>query len=132
MAEIKRISEHVDISLTGVLARIDLEIGRADEDKRNQVPGAERRLAKAERRHKNALLRRERRRAELEQQQSMTLQGVGRLASLLVLPHPETEMTTMRIAIEYQKSEGYQSKMCTRRILVMTSPVMIQNLAIYV
>jgi len=124
VAEIKRISEHVEISLTEVLARIDLEVGRADEDKRNRVPGAEGRLAKAERRHKNALLRRDRRRAELEQQRSMTLQGVRRLASVLVLPHPdressdvqhlrphpETEMTAMRIVIEYEKSQGRQVK----------------------
>ena len=68
------------------------------------------------------LARRERRRAELERQRAMTLQGVERLASALVLPHPdretldvrrlrlnpETEMTAMRVVMEHERAEDRQ------------------------
>lgn len=124
VAEVERISEHVEISLTEVLHRIDLEIGRANEDVENKIIGAEGRLAKAERRHEDAFARRARRQEELEQQRSMTLQGVRRLASVLVLPHPdreasdvrrlrphpETEMTAMRVVMEHEKALGRQVK----------------------
>ncbi len=122
--EIERIREHVEISLTEVINRIDLEIGRASDDVQKQVTGANGRLAKAEHRHEDAFARRKRRREELKQQRSMTLQGVRRLASVLVLPHPdrgahdvrrlrphpETEMTAMRFVIEHEEALGRQVK----------------------
>ena len=121
-AEIEHISKHVELALTEVLQRIDDEIGRAADEVVNEVTGAEGRLAQAETRHANVLARRERRRAEFEQQQSVSLQGVERLASVLVLPHPErenldvrrlrphpeTEMTAMRMVMEYEKAQGRQ------------------------
>ena len=119
-AEIERIAEHVELSLTEVLQRIDQEIGRAAEDVEKQMTGAEGRLAQAEARHDEAMARRERRRRELSQQRALTLQGVERLASVLVLPHPEgdspdvrrlrpnaeTEMTAMRVVMEYEAAQG--------------------------
>jgi hypothetical protein len=66
------------------------------------------------------MTRRERRRQELERQRSLSLQAVERIASVLVLPHPErekpevrrlrpdaeTEAIAMRFAIEYEKAQG--------------------------
>ena len=86
--ELQRIAEHVELSLTEVLRRTDLEVGRALEDIGKQIQGAEGRLAQAQNRHAEALGRRERRRRELEQQQALALQGVERLTTALVLPHP--------------------------------------------
>ncbi len=119
-AEVERIAEHVDLSLTEVLLRIDLEIGRADGDVNRRVPGAEGRLAQANSRHEKVLERRQRRREELERQRAVTLQGVERLASVLILPHPErenhdvrrmrphpeTEMTAMRVVMEHEEARG--------------------------
>ena len=120
--EVDRIAKHVELSLTEVLQRIDQEIGRASEEMDKQVTGAEGRLAQAEARHDEAMARRERRRRELEQQRALTLQGVERLASVLVLPHPEretpevkrlrpnaeTEMTAMKVVMEYEAEQGRQ------------------------
>ena len=122
LSEVDRIAAHVDLSLEEVMLRIDQEIGRANEDAGNQVAGAEGRLAQAEARHDEAMARRERRRRELTQQRALTLQGVERLTSVLVLPHPEredadvrrlrpsveTEMTAMRVVIEYERAQGRQ------------------------
>ena len=122
--ELQRIAEHVELSLTEVLKRTDLEVGRALEDIGKQVQGAEGRLAQAQNRHAEALGRRERRRRELEQQQALTLQGVERLTTVLVLPHPnrddpdvknlkpsaETELTAMRVVMEHEKAQGRQVK----------------------
>ena len=122
MEEVDRIAEHVELSLTEVLQRIDQEIGRASDDLDKQITGAEGRLAQAEARHDEAMARRERRRRELTQQRALTLQGVERLASALVLPHPEretpevkrlrpnaeTEMTAMRVVMEYETEQGRQ------------------------
>ena len=122
LEEVDRIAEHVELSLTEVLQRIDQEIGRASEDLGKQITGAEGRLAQAEARHDEAMARRERRRRELTQQRALTLQGVERLASALVLPHPEretpevkrlrpnseTEMTAMRVVMEYEADQGRQ------------------------
>ncbi len=120
--EVDRIAEHVELSLTEVLGRVDLEIGRAQEEVDRQVVGAEGRQAQAENRHSEVLNRRERRRTELVQQRSLTLQGVEKLASILVLPHPcgddpevkklrpntETEMTAMDVVMEHERSAGKQ------------------------
>ena len=120
--EVDRISEHVELSLTEVLQRIDEEIGRAAEEVDQGVTGAEGRLAQAETRHADVLARRERRREELQRQRAVTLQGVERLASVLVLPHPEresldvrrlrpnpeTEETAMRVVMEHETAQGRQ------------------------
>ena len=122
LAEVERIGKHVELSLTEVLQRIDEEIGRAAEEAANGVVGAEGRLAQAENRHAEVLTRRERRRGELQRQRAVTLQGVERLASVLVLPHPErghldvrrlrphpeTEMTAMRVVMEHEEALGRQ------------------------
>ena len=120
--ELQRIADHVELSLTEVLLRTDQEVGRALEDVDNRVQGAEGRLAQAENRHGAALERRERRRRELTQQQALTLQGVERLTTVLVLPHPdrddpevrnlrpseETELTAMRVVMEHEEAQGRQ------------------------
>ncbi len=122
LAEVERIGEHVEISLTEVLQRIDEEIGRAADEVANEVTGAEGRLAQAETHHAEVMARRERRREELKRQRAVTLQGVERLASVLILPHPErgtldvrrlrphpeTEMTAMREVMEYETAQGRQ------------------------
>ena len=119
-ADVTRIRAHVELALTEVLQRTDNEIGRAHEDAGKGVAGAKGRLAQAEARHAEVTARRERRRDELERQEAITLQGVERLASVLILPHPErgasevvrhqplpeTEMTAMRIAIEHEEKRG--------------------------
>ena len=121
-AEIGRIRKHVETSLTEVLQRLDGEIGRAADEVSEGVAGAAGRLARAESRHAEVLTRRERRREELERQAAVTLQGVERLASALILPHPkrgdldvrrlrphpETEMTAMRVVMEHEEAHGRQ------------------------
>jgi len=118
--EIDRIAEHVELSLTEVLHRIDQEIGRADDDVKSGKPGAEGRLAQAETRHADTLARRDKRRDELRRERAVTLQGVERLASALILPHPEretpelkrlrpdpdTEMTAMRVVMDHEAARG--------------------------
>ena len=122
LSEVERIAEHVELSLTELLQRADEEIGKASEDKERGVVGADGRLAQAENRHAELLARRERRRKELEQERSLTLQSVDRMASVLVLPHPareapdvrrlrpnlETEATGMQVVMEYEKAQGRQ------------------------
>ena len=122
LAEVERIADHVELSLTAVLQRADEEIGRASDDVKKGVIGAEGRLTQAEARHDEVLARRKRRRDELKRQQAMTPQGVERLTSVLILPHPEressqvqglrpnpeTEMTAMRVVIEYEETQGRQ------------------------
>ncbi|MEW6263442.1 MAG: helicase-related protein [Thermodesulfobacteriota bacterium] len=120
LAEVDRIAEHVELSLTELLQKADDEIGRAAAEVEENVQGAEGRLAKAESRHAELMARRDRRRRELGQQRSLTLQAVERITSLLVLPHPEredpevrrlkpnfkTEATAMRVVMEYERSQG--------------------------
>ncbi|MFQ5506422.1 MAG: helicase-related protein, partial [Planctomycetota bacterium] len=122
LAEVERVSSHVELSLTELLQRADEEIGRAQEALDRGEQGAEGRLAQAESRHAELLQRRERRRAELEQQRALSLQAVERIASVVVLPHPEretpevrrlrpnleTEATAMRVVMEYEQSQGRQ------------------------
>jgi len=122
LAEVDRVAAHVELSLTELLQRADEEIGRAAAAVERGIVGAEGRVAQAEARHAELLLRRDRRRADLERQRSLTLQSVERLASVLVLPHPqreapevrrlqpdlETETTAMRVVIEHERALGRQ------------------------
>ena len=122
LAEVERVSAHVELSLTELLQRADEEIGRAASDVEQKLPGAEGRLAQAETRHAELLARRERRRIDLERQRALTLQAVERLASVLVLPHPEreapevrrlkpnfeTEAIAMRVVMEHERAQGRQ------------------------
>ncbi len=122
LPELNRIAEHVELSLTELLQKTDEEIGRAAADVEHKLPGAEGRMAQAENRHAELLDRREKRRQELQRQRALTLQSVERLTSVLVLPHPErnspeirnlrpnfeTEATAMRVAMEYETSQGRQ------------------------
>jgi hypothetical protein len=122
LAEIDRISAHVELSLTELLQRADEEIGKAASDVDKKLPGAEGRLAQAEGRHAELMARRDRRRQELERQRSLSLQAVERITSVLVLPHPEqqapevkrlqpnpeTEAKAMQVAIQYERSQGRQ------------------------
>ena len=121
-AEVDRIADHVELSLTELMQRADLEVGRASEAVEQGVTGAEGRLAQAENRHDELLARRERRRAELNRQRSVSLQDVERITTVLVLPHPEqetpeisnlrpnaeTEMTAMQVVMDYEKAQGRQ------------------------
>jgi hypothetical protein len=112
----------VELSLTELVQRADDEIGRASEEIQKGVAGAEGRLAQAENRHADLMTRRERRRKELERQRSLTLQTIERIASVLVLPHPEreapeirrmqpnpeTEGAAMKVVLDYENSRGRQ------------------------
>jgi hypothetical protein len=125
VAELDRVAAHIEMSLTEVLQRTDDEIGRAAEEIDKGVPGAEGRLAQAETRHAEVLSRRERRRDErrrdeLRRQRALSLQGVERIASAVILPHPErdepsvrrlrphpeTEDTAMRVVMEHETAQG--------------------------
>jgi len=122
LKELERVGAHVELSLTELLQRADEEIGRATADVEQRLLGAEGRLALAETRHSELLARRERRRVDLERQRALTLQGVERLTSVLVLPHPEreapevrrlrpnfeTETIAMRVAMEHEQRYGRQ------------------------
>jgi superfamily II DNA or RNA helicase len=122
LAEVDRVSAHVELSLTELLQRADEEIGRAAADVEQELAGAEGRLAQAETRHAELLSRRERRRTDLDRQRALTLQAVERLASVLALPHPEreapevrrlkpnfeTEAIAMRVVMEHERAQGRQ------------------------
>ena len=121
-AEVQRIADHVELSLTELLQRADLEIGRAGEAVEQGVTGAEGRLAQAENRHDELYARRQRRRDELNRQSSVSLQDVERMTSVLALPHPErdapevsnlrpnleTERIAMRTVMDYETARGCQ------------------------
>jgi superfamily II DNA or RNA helicase len=120
VAEVERIQHHVEVSLTELIARADQEIGRFEEDKNRGIEGAAGLLAIAIEKHDQLCRRRERRREELEREKALTLQGVERMASVLILPHPdreqpelrrlrpnpETEATAMRVAMEHERGQG--------------------------
>jgi hypothetical protein len=120
VAEVERIREHVEISLTELIAKADEEIGRFEEDKNRDVEGAAGLLAIAVEKHGQLCRRRARRLEELERQRALTLQAVERITSVLILAHPErenpelrrlrpnkeTEETAMRVAMEYERAQG--------------------------
>ena len=120
VAEVERIRQHVETSLTELIFREDQRIARLQEDVERGVEGAAGNLRQAEMRQAELMGRRNRRREELERQRSLTLQGVERMTTVLVLPHPdrekpevrnlrpdpETEQIAMRVAMEYERSQG--------------------------
>jgi hypothetical protein len=122
LAEVDRISAHIELSLTELLQKADEEIGRAATEVEQKVQGAQGRFVQAEERHAKLLERRERRRQELGRQRSLTLQGVERITGLVILPHPEqdaaevrrlkpdpeTEAMAMKVVIDYEKARGCQ------------------------
>jgi hypothetical protein len=122
LAEVERIAHHVELSLTELIARADEQIGRFQEAVDRGDEGARGLLAQAEARHQEYMQRRERRREELGRQKALTLQAVERIASVIVLPHPErdspevqrlrpdpeVEAIAMRVAIEYEGVAGRQ------------------------
>ena len=122
LTEVGRIADHVELSLTELLSKADEEIGRAAAEVEKTAQGSEGRMAMAETRHTELLSRRDRRRQELTQQKSLTLQAVERLTSILVMPHPEraspelrrlqpnpvTEATAMRVVMEHEQALGRQ------------------------
>ncbi|MGB7621068.1 MAG: DUF3883 domain-containing protein, partial [Terriglobia bacterium] len=121
-AEVDRIGRHIELSLTELIQKADEEIGKAAADVEQKLQGSEGRLAQAEARHAELLTRREKRRQELARQRALSLQAVERIATVLVLPHPdrdapevrrlqpdfETEATAMRVVIEHEQSLGRQ------------------------
>jgi hypothetical protein len=96
LVEIDRIADHINLSLTELLQKVDEEIGKAAAEVEKKITGAEGRLAQAENRHAELMGRREKRRKELEQQRALTLQSVERMTSILVLPHPERSQPEVR------------------------------------
>jgi hypothetical protein len=120
VAEIDRVADHVELSLTELLQKADEEIGRAAAEIDRGLQGAEGRLAQAETRHGELLTRRDRRRQELRQARALSLQAVERITSALVLPHPEretpevrrlrpdpeVEAIAMRVVIEHERAAG--------------------------
>jgi hypothetical protein len=121
-AEVGRVAAHVELSLNELLQRADDEIGRAQVEVEQNITGAEGRRKQAQDRHAELTNRLARRRQELDRQQSLGLQAVERLASALVLPHPEreapdvrglrpdpaTEGTAMRVVVEQETALGRQ------------------------
>jgi superfamily II DNA or RNA helicase len=120
--EIERIWQHVEVSLTELLAKEDASIGRFSEEAERGVEGAAGNLKQAEDRHAELLARRERRREELERQRALSLQKVERITSALILPHPdreapevrklrpnmETEAAAMEAAMAFERKQGRQ------------------------
>ena len=120
--EIERIAHHVEIALTELIQRADEQVGRFSEEAQRGAEGAAGLLAQAESRHQELLQRRDRRRQELDRQRAVTLQGVERVTTALVLPHPErespeirnlkpdpeVEAIAMQAAMEYERAAGRQ------------------------
>jgi hypothetical protein len=108
------------MSLTELISKEDASIGRWEDETERGVEGAAGNLKQAEDRHSLLIDRRQNRRREMERQRSLTLQAVDRLASIIILPHPdrdrpdmanlrpdpETEAIAMRVAIEHEERLG--------------------------
>jgi superfamily II DNA or RNA helicase len=119
IGEVGRIAAHIEMSLTELIQKEDAAIGRWEEEAERGVEGAAGNLKQAEDRHALLMHRRETRRQEMERQRSLTIQGVERMTSILVLPHPErdrpdirnlrpdpeTEAVAMLVVIEHEKAQ---------------------------
>lgn len=119
-AEVDRIEEHIELSFKALIQRADMDVGQAQEAVERGEPGASGRLTMAWNRQTELIERRKRRREELKQQRALSIQGVERLASVLVLPHPdraapevqrllanpETEAIAMKVVMAYERDQG--------------------------
>ncbi len=120
VAELQRVERHVMLALNELIGREDQRIGRLIDEKDHRVEGAAGLLAAADQRHQELTQRRDRRQEELERQRTLSLRDLERLASALVLPHPErgnprittlrpdpeTERISMAEAIKYEQAAG--------------------------
>ncbi|CEK14059.1 DNA/RNA helicase, superfamily II, SNF2 family [Chthonomonas calidirosea] len=119
-AEVDRIEEHIELSFKALIQRADMDVGQAQDAVERGEPGASGRLTMAWNRQTELIERRKRRREELKQQRALSIQGVERLASVLVLPHPdraapevqrllanpETEAIAMEVVMAYERDQG--------------------------
>ena len=96
LEEVERIAAHVELSLTELLQKADEEIGRRRRRSKPRSAGLKAACRRPRPGTVELLTRRDRRRQELERQRSLSLQGVERLASVLILPHPEREAPEIR------------------------------------
>ena len=106
VAEVKRVADHVELSLKELLHKTDEEIGRAQEAVDERQAGGEGRLAQAHTKYDDLEVRLKRRREELLRQRSLTLQGVERITTVLILPHPERdspEVKNLKVNPETEK-----------------------------
>ena len=120
VSEVDRVAKYVEISLTELIGREDMKIGRLSDERDRGVEGAAGLLSQTETRQAELLDRRQRRREELGRQKQLTLQGVERLTTVLILPHPdslrqdlrhlrpdpEVEAIAMTTAIQYEENAG--------------------------
>jgi superfamily II DNA or RNA helicase len=120
VAEVDRIEQHIELSLTELICRVDQQLWDLVQQAEKGVAGMEGLLKAAEERHAALIRRREQRRQDLARQRTLSLRGVERITSILVLPHPErnapdvrnlrqdrqTEATAMRIVMEHERGLG--------------------------
>jgi superfamily II DNA or RNA helicase len=111
---------HVELSLTELIGRADLQMARLTEDHDRGAEGAAGQLAMADQRHEELTQRRDRRREELKKQRALSIHDVERVATALVMPHPdrqspqvsrlrpdpETEQIAMDTAMAYERAAG--------------------------
>jgi superfamily II DNA or RNA helicase len=105
VAELDRVAKHIEISLTELISKEDEKLGRYVEDRERGVEGASGLVSQTVIRMKELEDRRDGRRVELARQRELTLQGVERIASALVLPHPDRnhpEIRNLRRDIEVE------------------------------
>lgn len=117
--ELERVAKHVEISLTELISKEDEKLGRYNYDKERGVEGTSGLIAMTLARIRELEDRRVQRQTELKRQRELSLQGVERMTSVLVLPHPqrddstvrnlrqdrETEKIAMDYVIDYEKKE---------------------------
>ena len=120
VAELDRVAKHIETSLTELISKEDEKLGRYLEEKSRGVEGAAGLEAQTLARMKELEDRREKRRVELVRQRELTLQGVDRIASALILPHPdrnhpeirhlrqdkEVEAIAMTQAMDFERNAG--------------------------
>jgi len=120
VAELDRVAAHVELSLTELIGRADLQMARLTEDHDRGAEGAAGQLAMADQRHEELTQRRDRRREELKKQRALSIHDVERVATALVMPHPdrqspqvsrlrpdpETEQIAMNTAMAYERTAG--------------------------
>jgi hypothetical protein len=120
VAEIDRIEQHIELSLTELICRVDQQLWDLVQQAERGVPGMEGLLKAAEDRHAALIRRREQRRQDLARQRTLALRDVERITSVIVLPHPErnapdvrnlrpdpeTEAIAMRVVIEHEQILG--------------------------